>query len=283
MTTRRAGMELIDFLSYSFIQRGLIAGSFIALLCASLGVLLVLRRLSLIGDGLAHVTFGSVALGLFLRLSPLYVSIPVVMVSALGILKLTEKARVYGDAAIGMVSAIGIAAGVLIANLAGGFNVDLFSYLFGNILAISTLDVFISITLSLVVLGVITLFYHELFSVSFDEEFAETTGIDTEKINVMLVLLTAVTVVLAMKVVGIMLTSALLIIPAITAFQIARGFRNSMIVASIVAMLSVIGGISFSFFLNLPTGSTIVVVNFAFFLVALIWNKFVSELFKKAT
>ena len=276
-------MDLIDFLGYSFIQRGLIAGSFIALLCASLGVLLVLRRLSLIGDGLAHVTFGSVALGLFLRVSPLYVSIPVVMASALGILKLTEKARVYGDAAIGMVSAIGIAAGILIANLAGGFNIDLFSYLFGNILAISTADVFVSITLALVVLGVIILFYHELFSVSFDEEFAETTGIDTEKINVMLVLLTAVTVVLAMKVVGIMLTSALLIIPAITAFQIARGFKNSMIVASIVAMLSVVSGISLSFFLNLPTGSTIVVMNFAFFLLALFWKNLVSRLRTKAT
>ena len=283
MIVRNTGMDLIDFLGYSFIQRGLIAGSFIALLCASLGVLLVLRRLSLIGDGLAHVTFGSVALGLFLRVSPLYVSIPVVMASALGILKLTEKARVYGDAAIGMVSAIGIAAGILIANLAGGFNIDLFSYLFGNILAISTADVFVSITLALVVLGVIILFYHELFSVSFDEEFAETTGIDTEKINVMLVLLTAVTVVLAMKVVGIMLTSALLIIPAITAFQIARGFKNSMIVASIVAMLSVVSGISLSFFLNLPTGSTIVVMNFAFFLITLIWNKLVSRLVKKVT
>ena len=280
MIMRKAGMDLIDFLGYSFIQRGLIAGSFIALLCASLGVLLVLRRLSLIGDGLAHVTFGSVALGLFLRLSPLYVSIPVVMASALGILKLTEKARVYGDAAIGMVSAIGIAAGILIANLAGGFNIDLFSYLFGNILAISTSDVFISITLAFIVLGVIMLFYHELFSVSFDEEFAATTGIDTEKINVMLVLLTAVTVVLAMKVVGIMLTSALLIIPAITAFQIARGFRNSMIEASIMAMLSVVGGISFSFFLNLPTGSTIVVMNFAFFLLALVWKNLVPRLCK---
>jgi zinc transport system permease protein len=274
-------MGLTDFLGYSFIQRGFIAGSFIAILCASLGVLLVLRRLSLIGDGLAHVTFGSVAIGLFLRLSPLYVSIPVVMASALGILKLTGRARVYGDAAIGMVSALGIAVGILIASLAGGFNVDLFSYLFGNILAISSADVFISITLTLVVLGLIVLFYHELLSVSFDEEFAETTGIDTEKINVLLVLLTAVTVVLAMKVVGIMLTSALLIIPGITAFQIAKGFKNSMIAASLTGVLSVAGGISLAFFLNLPTGATIVVMNFAFFLAALIWKNLISRLFKK--
>jgi zinc transport system permease protein len=274
-------MGLTDFLGYSFIQRGFIAGSFIAILCASLGVLLVLRHLSLIGDGLAHVTFGSVAIGLFLRLSPLYVSIPVVMASAVGILKLTGRAKVYGDSAIGMVSALGIAGGILIASLAGGFNVDLLSYLFGNILAISSADVYISITLTLVVLGVVVLFYHELLSVSFDEEFAETTGIDTEKINVLLVLLTAVTVVLAMKVVGIMLTSALMIIPGITAFQIAKGFKNSMVAASLMGVLSVAGGICLAFFLNLPTGATIVVMNFVFFLAALVWKNLISRLFRK--
>jgi zinc transport system permease protein len=276
-------MGLTDFLGYSFIQRGFIAGSFIAILCASLGVLLVLRHLSLIGDGLAHVTFGSVAIGLFLRLSPLYVSIPVVMASAVGILKLTGRAKVYGDSAIGMVSALGIAGGILIASLAGGFNVDLLSYLFGNILAISSADVYISIALTLVVLGVVVVFYHELLSVTFDEEFAETTGIDTEKINILLVLLTAVTVVLAMKVVGIMLTSALMIIPGVTAFQISKGFRNSMIAASLIGVLSVVGGVSIAFFLNLPTGATIVVMNFAFFIAALVWKNLISRLFKKSS
>jgi zinc transport system permease protein len=265
-------MEILDFLQYEFIRRALITGSFIALACSILGVLLVLRRFSLIGDGLAHVTFGSVAIGLLLKQHPLYVSIPIVMLSSLGILKLTEKARLYGDAAIGIVSSLGIAGGILIASIAGGFNVDLFSYLFGNILAISKAEVFTSIALSVVVLLTIFLFYNEHFSTTFDEEFAKISGINTKKINSILVLLTGITVVLAMRVVGIMLTSALLILPAVTALQIARGFKNTMAISSIIAISSVIIGIYISFMMNLPTGATIVMVNFLFFLFAFLYR-----------
>ena len=166
-------MDIVTALQYEFIRRAFIAGSFIALVCSILGVLLVLRRLSLIGDGLAHVTFGSVAIGLLLRQHPAVVAIPIVMLSSLGIMKLMQKARLYGDAAIGIVSSIGIAAGILIAAQSGGFNVDLFSFLFGNILAISNAEVITSIVLSIVVLAVIVLFYNEHFSTTFDEEFAE--------------------------------------------------------------------------------------------------------------
>lgn len=265
-------MEILDFLQYEFIRRALITGSFIALVCSLLGVLLVLRRFSLIGDGLAHVTFGSVAIGLLLKQHPLYVSIPIVMLSSLGILKLTEKARLYGDAAIGIISSLGIAGGILIASIAGGFNVDLFSYLFGNILSISKVEVFSSIALSLVVLLIISIFYHEHFSATFDEEFAKVSGINTKKINSLLVLLTGITVVLAMRVVGIMLTSSLLILPAVTALQIARSFKNTMVISSITAILSVMIGISISFMMNLPTGATIVMVNFIFFVAAFLYR-----------
>jgi zinc transport system permease protein len=262
-------MDILDYLKYGFIQRALLAGCFVGLLCSVLGVLLVLRRLSLIGDGLAHVTFGSVALGLVFKVYPLYVSIPVVMLSSVGILKLMEKARIYGDAAIGVVSALGIAGGVILASVAGGFNVDLFSYLFGNILAISDAEVMVSIVLSLFVLLLIYVYYHEIFSITFDEEFARASGIDTKKINAMLVLLAAVTVVLAMNVVGIMLVSALLILPAVTALQLARGFRNTLVIAGLTAVSSVVAGIFSSLMLNLPTGAAIVMVNLLFFLVAL--------------
>jgi zinc transport system permease protein len=255
-------MEFTDFFHYGFILRALIAGSFIALICSILGVLLVLRRLSLIGDGLAHVTFGSVALGLLLRQHPIYISIPIVMLSSLGILKLTEKAKLYGDAAIGIVSSLGIA----------GFNVDLFSYLFGNILAISKTEVFTSIALSVIVLSIISIFYNEYFSTTFDEEFAKVSGINTKKINSILVLLTGITVVLAMRVVGIMLTSALLILPAVTALQIAKGFRNTMVFSSLIAISSVIAGIYISFIMNLPTGATIVMVNFVIFVIAFFYK-----------
>ncbi len=259
-------MDIFDLFTHGFIQRALIAGSFIAVLCSTLGVFLVLRRLSLIGDGLAHVTFGSVAVGLFLRTYPFYVAIPIVMLSALGILKLVEKARLYGDSAIGIVSSLGIAAGILFASVAGGFNVDLFSYLFGNILAINRAEVSISIALSVVLVAVILFFYQELLSITFDEESAKASGIRTERINKILVLLTALTVVLATKLVGIMLISALLILPPVTALQLARGFRSTIIISSVAGITSVILGIVVSFIANLPTGATIVIVCFIFFL-----------------
>ena len=269
----RKAMEIISFLEYGFVQRALLAGCFIALLCSSLGVFLVLRRFSLIGDGLAHATFGSVALALLLRMSPIYVSIPIVMVCALGILRLTERFRVYGDAAIGVVSSLGIAMGVIISSLAGGFNVDLFSYLFGSILSIGMSEVVISAVLSVVVLFTLFFFYHDLLAITFDEESAKATGVNAGRINSLFVILTAVTVVLSMKVVGIMLISALLILPAVTALQLSRSFRSTIAIAALAAVTSVVSGIFISFYADLPTGATIVMVNFIFFLLGLLYRR----------
>jgi zinc transport system permease protein len=245
-------MTLLHFLSYAFIQKAYCAGTCIAVLCAMLGLFLVLRKLSLIGDGLAHVSFGAIALGLFFGFYPFSVAIPVVLIGSYFILRLTERAKIYGDAAIGIVSSIGIASGVILASMSKGFNVDLFSYLFGNILAISTQEVYLSLGLSIVVLLIILLLYNDLLSVTFDEEFAKLTGVKTDRINLVLTFLTAITVVLAIKVVGIMLVSALLILPAVTALQLARGF---------------------SFFLDIPAGATIVLINAAFFAMALLYKK----------
>lgn len=261
-------MNIAETLSYGFMQRALLAGSLIGVLCAVLGCFLLLRRLSLIGDGLAHVTFGSVALALFLNFysaTALLVTIPVVMLCSLGILRLSERARLNGDAAIGIVSSLGIAAGVILASLGGGFNVDLFSYLFGNILSISRAEVFLAVGLCMSVLGAVTFFYNELVAVTFNEELARVSGIGTRGVNAMLVLLTALTVVLAMKLVGIMLISALLILPAATALQVARGFRIALLLAAVLAVSAVIGGTFVSVALNLPTGATIVLVNFSIF------------------
>ena len=257
-------MGISEILSYGFIQRALISGTLIAVLCAVLGVFLVLRRLSLIGDGLAHVTFGSVAVSLLFRVNPVYVTlaaVPLVLLSSLGILKLTEKARIYGDAAIGIVSSLGIACGVLLASVAGGYNVDLFSYLFGNILSISSTELVISAVLFSIVMLLVGFLYNDLFAITFDEDLAKTSGIKTGAINAALVLLTALTVVLAMKVVGIMLISALLILPAVSALQVARGFRATLFTAAGFAAFSVVSGIFGSFVLNLPTGATVVIIN----------------------
>ncbi|HTY46013.1 MAG TPA: metal ABC transporter permease [Patescibacteria group bacterium] len=263
-------MQLIEALHYGFIQRALVAGIFVSILCAVLGLFLVLRRFSLIGDGLAHVTFGSVALGLFWGIYPLYASIPLVCISSLGILRLTQRARIHADAAIGIVSSLGISIGIVVASIAGGFNIDLFSYLFGNILAISRTEVVLSVALSLGLIMAVAVFYYDLFSVTFDENYARVSGIKTGAVNRVLVVLTSLTVVLAMKVVGIMLVSSLLILPAVTALQLGRGFKATLFIAGLAAVCAVVLGIFVSFAFNLPTGAVIVLMSFFCLLLAFV-------------
>lgn len=257
-------MNLIEILSYGFIQRALLAGTLIAVLCSVLGVFLVLRRLSLIGDGLAHVTFGSTAIALackFYSAASLLVSLPVVLLASLGILKLTEKAQLSGDAAIGIVSAVGISAGIMLASVGGGYNVDLLSYLFGNILSISQEEVLIAAALFCVVMVLLWLFFNDLLAITFNEELARVSGVRTNLINAVLVMLTALSVVLAMKLVGIMLISSLLILPAVSALQLARSFRTCIALAALQGGCSVVAGIFVSFLTNLPTSATIVILN----------------------
>lgn len=264
-------MNLLEILSYGFIQRALLAGTLIALLCSVLGVFLVLRRLSLIGDGLAHVTFGSTAIALALKfysVMSLLVTMPIVLLASLGILKLTEKGRLSGDAAIGLVSALGISAGIILASVGGGYNVDLLSFLFGNILSIRSEEVVIAALLCLGVMLMLALYYHELFAISFSDELAKVSGIRTSFINSVLVLLTALSVVLAMKLVGIMLISSLLIVPAAAALQLARGFKVCIVLAALQGCSSVIIGIIISIMSNLPASASIVMVNLLFFAAA---------------
>jgi len=261
-------MNILEFLSYDFIQRALLAGTLIAVLCSVLGVFLVLRRLSLIGDGLAHVTFGSTAIALAFKLysaASLLVSLPVVLLASLGILKLTEKARLSGDAAIGIVSAVGISAGIMLASVGGGYNVDLLSYLFGNILSITSEEVLIAAALFCVVMVLLGLFFNDLLAITFNEELARVSGVRTNLINAVLVMLTALSVVLAMKLVGIMLISSLLILPAVSALQLARSFKTCITLAALLGCCSVVAGIFVSFLTNLPTSATIVMINLVLF------------------
>jgi zinc transport system permease protein len=245
----------------------------VALLCSVLGLFLVLQRLSLIGDGLAHVSFGAIALGLFLGFYPVYFAIPVVILASVFILKLVKKGKFSGDAAIGIVSSTGIAAGVVLASLGSGFNVDLFSYLFGNILAISSMEMYFSIFLSLVVLVIIYLFYYDLFAITFNEDYAKIAGIKAELINSLLVILTAITCVLAVKVVGVMLVSSLLILPAVTALQLKRSFKSTIFISAIFSVMSVIIGIIFSIVLNIPAGASIVLCNFLIFILTFLFKR----------
>jgi zinc transport system permease protein len=256
-----------NFLAYAFMQRALLAGFLISVTCAVLGVFLVLRRDAMIGHGLAHVTFGGVALGLFLSLAPMGVALGVAVLSALGISKLKERAGLYGDTAIGIISSLGMALGIVLVSLAGSFNVDLFGYLFGNVLAIDPEEVWLAFILALVVLSAIGLFYQEFVYLTFDSESARVAGVRAYRLESLMAILTAVTVVLGMKVVGILLVSALLVIPAAAALQVARSFKEALTVSALLAGISALGGLMISFYFDWPASGTIVSVSGVLFLI----------------
>ena len=257
--------QIIEALNYGFIQRALLAGTLIGVSCAVLGVFLVLRKLSLIGEGLAHFSLAPIGLSLMLGIYPLYLAIPLAVLASFWILQLARHGKVYGDAAIGLVSALGVAIGITMASMGPGFNVDLFSYLFGDILAVGSGEAWASAILSILVLTLVYLNYNELFAITFDEEFAGVLGLNTERANHILVVLTSFTVILGIKVVGTMLVSSLIIFPAVTALQVSRSFKIVIILAITIALSSVVFGIFLAFIFNLPAGAAIVLVNFCFF------------------
>lgn len=254
------------FLAYSFMQRAFFAGLFIAITCAILGVFLVLRKDAMLGHGLAHVTFGGVALGLFLNILPLTAALCVAIVSALGIIKLREKAGIYEDTAIGIFSSIGMAAGIILASLAGGFNVGLMSYLFGNILAISKTEVWTSMVLTIIAFVTIIIFYQKFLFITFDPDSAKASGIRVRRFESILILLTAVVVVLGMKIVGLLLVTALIVIPAAAGLQIAGSFFQAIVISIMVSVFSVSIGLYLAFHLNLPASGTIILLAALFFL-----------------
>lgn len=259
---------VIDMLQHGFMVRALLVGSLIGISAALLGPFLVLRRYAMIGDGLAHVSFASVSIALLLGAQPLIFSIPLVILASFGILRLTETADVYGDAAIGLMSSFAVALGVLLASLGKGFSVDLYSYLFGSILVIKQQEVWLTVGLTLIMLILIAAFYRDLFALTYDEEYAITQKLPTRRLNYFISILTAVTIVLGIRIVGTMLISSLIIFPAVTALQLAKSFRLTFVYSSVVALVSVLIGISLSYAYNLPTGASIVLVNAVFFMAA---------------
>jgi zinc transport system permease protein len=263
---------MFELFSYGFIQRAILTGVFVGTACAVLGVFLVLRRYALIGHGLTHVAFGGVAVGLLFSRQPFWVTLAITLLAGIGILKMQQRVKIYPDVAIGIVSAVGMAVGIVIASVAQGFNVELMSYLFGSILTIGKTEFIVSIVISALVISFVLLFYHDLFAMTFDEEAARAMGIGVDRYNYFFTAVSAFVVVVGMRVVGLLLVSALIILPAVTSLQISRTFRGSLIVSALTAVISVIGGIVISFWLDLPSGGTIVLVNFVLFLLAF-WIK----------
>ncbi len=252
-------MPIPELLQYGFMQRALLAGVMIATVAPTIGVFLVLRRLSLIADTLSHVALAGVAAGLLLGAHPVAGALAVALLGAIGIERLRASGRLFGEAALAIFLSGGLAIAVVLISLVHGFNVDLFSYLFGAITAVQPLDLWTILTLGLVVLGAVALFYKELFAITFDEEGARVQGIPVDALGLLLTVLVAVTVVVAMRIVGILLTSALIVIPAVTALRVARSFRATLWIAIATALVAVLGGLTASFYLNIAAGGAIVI------------------------
>ena len=259
---------LLDMFTYPFILRAFEVGVLIALCAALLGVPLVLKRCSMIGDGLSHVSFGALSIALACGWAPLPVSIPVVVLAALGLLRMTEKSRMGADAAIAVVSASSLAAGVVVTSLTTGLTTDVDSFMFGSILALDRADVALSVGVCAAVLVLYVLFYHRLFAITFDESFSRATGVRVELYNTVLSVLTALTIVLGMRLMGAMLISSLVIFPALTAMRLLRSFRGVVLCAAAVSVLGFCVGLTGSYLLSTPVGATVVLVDLTVFLLA---------------
>lgn len=254
-----------EILKYGFMQRALLAGLMIGTIAPTIGVFLVLRRLSLIADTLAHVALAGVAVGLLLGVHPVLGALAVTVIGAIGIERLRASGRLFGEAALAIFLSGGLAAAVIIISLAGGFNVSLFSYLFGTITAVQSRDLWVILILGLAVLGAVALFYKELFAITFDEEGARVQGVPVDALNLLVTFLVAVTVVVAMRVVGILLVSALVVIPAATALRVARNFRSTLWIAALASLIAVLAGMTASFYLGIAAGGAIVACSILLF------------------
>ena len=261
---------LQTYLSYSFVRYALIAGVLISLCAALLGVSLVLKRYSMIGDGLSHVAFGAMSIAAVLSLAPMTVAMPVTIVAAVVLLGLNSNGKIKGDAAIAMISVGALALGYLLLNVfqtASNVSGDVCSTLFGStsILTLSVSDVWLCVGLAILVILTFVIFYHKIFAVTFDEEFARATGTNVRAYNILIAVVTAVVIVLAMNLVGALLISALIIFPALSAMRVFKSFRAVMASAAVISVLCSVLGILASVIYGAPVGSTIVAADIVVF------------------
>ena len=252
---------LSEMLSYPFMVRALFGGMLVSLCASLLGVSLVLKRYSMIGDGLSHVSFGALSIALAMGWSPLKVSIPVVVLAAFFLLRITENSRIKSDAAIAMISASSLAIGIIVTSLTTGMTTDVSSYMFGSILAMTKEDVALSAVLCIIVLGLFVLCYNQVFAVTFDENFAKATGVNVGAYNMLISVLTAVTIVLGMRMMGAMLISSLVIFPCLTSMRVFKSFTSVVISSGILSLVCFLLGMMASYQFSTPAGASVVVVN----------------------
>lgn len=263
---------LSEMLSYPFMVRALFGGMLVSLCASLLGVSLVLKRYSMIGDGLSHVSFGALSIALAMGWSPLKVSIPVVVLAAFFLLRITENSRIKSDAAIAMISASSLAIGIIVTSLTTGMTTDVSSYMFGSILAMTKENVALSAVLCIIVLGLFVLCYNQVFAVTFDENFAKATGVNVGAYNMLISVLTAVTIVLGMRMMGAMLISSLVIFPCLTSMRVFKSFTSVVISSGILSLVCFLLGMMASYQFSTPAGASVVVVNLIAFGLFSMWQ-----------
>jgi zinc transport system permease protein len=264
---------MFDIFQYDFMIRSFIAGIAVALVAPTIGMFLVVRRYSLMADTLAHVSLVGVAIGLVTKIQPVLIAIIAAIIAAIGIEKLRGTKRVFGESILALFLSGSLAIASVIISAAGGFNMSLLNFLFGSITTVTQSDVFIIVAMSLVVLVTIFVFFNKFFLVSFDEELARTDGIRAKFYSTLLVVLAAITVALSMRIVGVLLIGALMVIPVITAIQFSRGFRATILLSIAISLMSVVVGLFTSYYFSLASGGTIVVVALLLFLLSIVFNK----------
>jgi len=252
---------ILEAFQFQFMIRAFLVGVAVAISGSFLGSFLVLRRYAMIGHGLAHISFGAVAIALFLGQAPLLVTLPIVVAASLLILYLSENSNIGGDTAIGLLSSFAIALATFLSSIRGGFGTDLNSYLFGSILFLSNIDVILSWIVALIVIAMVVVFYDELFASTYDEMYARVNRVNIKTINRLLAILTAVTVTVGIQSIGVLLISSMIIFPTIIALQFRQGFQNTILLAVTFSVVLVFSGILGSYVFNLPTGSTIVMLS----------------------
>ena len=261
---------VFEILQYGFMQRALVSGVAVAITCSIVGLFLVLRRQSLFADALSHMAFGGIAIGLFANLYPIWTAFIVSIFAALGITKLRESTKIPPDSAVAVLLSAGLAVGVILIGLAGGFTLDLYSFLFGSILLVSMQDQEIILVASALILSILYFIYRELVYIAFDEEQAQVSGINVSRLNYIFIVLASIVVITSIRLVGVLLISSLIVIPNITAMMFGKGFKKTAMISVSIGILSVLTGIVISYIMNLAPGGTIVLVSVTVFLAAII-------------
>ena len=267
--------SIIEMFSYSFMVRAYICGILISFSAALIGVTLVLKRNSMIGDGLSHVGFGAFAIAAVFGFAPLWFAIPVVIILSFFILQLNENDKIHGDSAIALLSASSLAIGTFIISIVKGVNTDINNYLFGSILSISNSDIIICIVLSILVLLLYIISYNKIFAITFDERFAKSIGIKTNIYNMLFASLCSITVVLGMRLMGALLISSLIIFPTLSSWQCFSKFKSVIISSVLISISAFTIGLIASYMLEAPTGSTIVIVNLIILILFIIVKKII--------